>query len=54
MISDRTPYMLGYMSYYSNMPKIGNPYPTDSDEWKEWNDGWEQAQKESENESEWE
>lgn len=50
MTSNETPYVLGYMSYYSQVPKIGNPYPSDSQEHGEWDEGWEQAQKESESE----
>lgn len=47
-IARTEPYMLGYMSYCTGMPKINNPYPTDSQEHKEWLEGWEAAREESE------
>lgn len=47
-ISNATPYLLGKLSYYSRVPKINNPYPTDSQEHEEWNQGYEDARKESE------
>lgn len=48
-IARSEPYALGYMSYYSGVPKINNPYPTDSSEHEEWNRGWDTAKEEAEN-----
>ena len=49
MIAKTEPYYLGYMSFYSGVPKINNPYPSDSGEYEEWNRGWEEAREEAEN-----
>lgn len=49
-MSDTTPYWLGKLSFYSGVPRINNPYPSDSEEHREWNRGYDEAQRESEKE----
>lgn len=47
-ISNAAPYLLGKLSFYSGVPRINNPYPTDSQEHEEWDRGYDEAKEESE------
>lgn len=47
-MSNAAPYLLGKLSFYSGVPRINNPYPSDSHEHREWNRGYDEAKEESE------